>query len=62
MDTKLTERDVFLPNFAENIVVIAAVGAQQEIVEETSIVPLTPHKYIIAKAIRGNTKSFNNDA
>ena len=61
-DTILTEREVFAENLEANIVVIAAVGALQEIVEETSISPLIPHRYITPSAINGNTKSFKQIA
>lgn len=43
-ETILTESSVAFPNLAENIVVIAAVGAQAAITIEVSIVPLIPRK------------------
>ena len=61
-ETKLTESDVSLPNLAENIVVIAAVGALQDIRDEISIVPRTPQMYITPKAISGKTKSLSRIA
>lgn len=57
-DTKFTERGVSSPNFAANIVVIAAVGALQEIRDDTSIVPLIPQRYIMPKAKSGKMKSL----
>lgn len=57
-ETKFTEREVSAPNFEENIVVIAAAGAEQEISKDTSISPLTPQIYIPARAIAGNKISL----
>ena len=56
-ETILTESEVSLWNFAANIVVIAAVGALQEMSEDTSISPLIPQTYITPKAISGKIKS-----
>ena len=61
-DTKLTESEVSHPNLAENIVFIAATGAQQQIIEETSKVSLIPQTYIIASAISGKTNSRDKTA
>ena len=61
-DTKFTESEVSRPNFAENIVVIAAVGALQDISEEISKVPLIPHIYITPSANNGKANSFKNIA
>ena len=57
-DTIFTDISVSAPNFEENIVVIAAEGALQEITEEISIVPLIPQRYIMPKAAPGNITSF----
>ena len=43
-DTIFTESAVFCENFEENIVVMAAVGAETDIAVETSIVPLIPQR------------------
>ena len=61
-ETKLTESGVSASNFAANIVVIAAVGALQEITIETSISPLTPQRYIPPSANKGKITSFKNIA
>lgn len=58
-DTKVTEREVSCPNFAENIVVIAATGAQQDITEDTSITPRIEQRYIIPSAISGRITNLN---
>ena len=57
-DTKFTDKAVSQPNLSENIVVIAAVGAQQEITIDTNKSPLIPQRYIIARAIIGNKTSL----
>ena len=59
-DTILAESGVFLSNFAENIVVIAAVGALTDITEETKSVPLIPQRYIAPKIISGKTTNFKS--
>ena len=45
-DTMPTESSVFFENFEENIVVIAAVGALDEIIIDLSTISGTPNKYI----------------
>lgn len=61
-DTIFTESEVSAENFAENIVVIAAVGALQEITIEVSISPLIPQRYITPKDKAGYKTSFKNIA
>ena len=58
-ETKLTESEVSRPNFAANIVVIAATGALQEIIEEISISPLILQIYITANARSGKINNLN---
>ena len=58
-DTILTESDVSPPNFEENIVVMAAAGAETEMVIATKTSPLTPQKYIPNNVVRGKMNSFN---
>ena len=62
IDTIFTERAVSLSNFAENIVVTAAVGAAQEITNDTSKLPRIPQRYIPPKDNKGNKISFKNRA
>ena len=57
-DTILTESEVSPPNFEENIVVIAAVGAEAEMVIATKTSPLIPQKYIPNNAASGKIISF----
>ena len=57
-DTILTEREVSPPNFEENIVVMAAVGAEAEMVIATKTSPLIPQTYIPNNVARGKIKSF----
>ena len=57
-DTILTESEVSPPNFEENIVVMAAVGAEAEMVIATKTSPLIPQKYIPNNTARGKIKSF----
>ena len=62
-ETMPTESSVSpLSNFDENIVVMEAVGAQQEIAAEISITPRTPQRRITATAAAGKTKSRSNTA
>ena len=58
-DTILTEIEVSPPNFEENIVVMAAAGAETEMVIATKTSPLTPQKYIPNNVVRGKMNSFN---
>ena len=60
--TSLTESEVSALNFEENIVVLAAVGALQEIASDTSITPLMPQRYITATESKGNINSLNAKA
>ena len=57
-DTMFTDVEVSPPNFAANIVERAAVGALQEITDETSISPLTPQRYITPSAAEGKTTNL----
>lgn len=57
-DTILTESEVSPPNFEENIVVMAAAGAETEMVIATKTSPLTPQKYIPNNVTRGKINSF----
>ena len=57
-DTILTESEVSPPNFEENIVVMAAVGAEAEMVIATKTSPLTPQKYIPNNVTSGKINSF----
>ena len=59
METIFTERSVAFPNFEENIVVTAAVGAQAEIESDTSNVLRIPQRYSKPITATGNTISLN---
>ena len=61
-ETILTESDVLRPNLSENIVVIAATGALQEITIETKRFPLMPQRYERPRIKRGKANSFKNIA
>lgn len=52
-ETRFTESSVSLLNLVANIVVVAAIGALTAIATVISILPLTPHKYIIEINIAG---------
>ena len=61
-DTIVTDSSVSRLYFEENIVDIAAVGAEAEIVIDKRSVPRIPQKYIVNIIINGNTNSFRNIA
>ena len=57
--TTLTESSVSLLNFAENIVVVAAVGAAQAITKAMTILLLSPNGAIAKIARTGTTMSLS---
>lgn len=57
--TMLTESLTSLPNLAENIVVVAAVGAEDAITQATTTVLSIPAKDIITAVVTGITRSLN---
>lgn len=58
-ETMLTERVVSAPYLEENMVVMAAVGAEAEMVMATKTSPLIPQRYIPSKVRRGNMISLS---
>ena len=58
-ETILTERVVSAPYLDENMVVMAAVGAEAEMVMATKTSPLIPQRYIPSKVRRGNMISLS---
>ena len=55
--TRFTDKAVSLLYLAANIVVAAATDAPEEMIHETSIVPLIPHSISAPKTIRGTAIS-----
>lgn len=58
-ETILTERVVSAPYLDENMVVMAAVGAEAEMVIATKTSPLIPQRYIPINVKRGNIISLS---
>ena len=58
-ETILTERVVSAPYLDENIVVMAAVGAEAEMVIATKTSPLIPQRYIPNNVKSGNIISLS---
>ena len=61
-ETSVTESSVSAPYFEENIVVIAAVGAQLQMVSAKRIVPLIPHRYIANRTTSGKINNLKRIA
>ena len=58
-DTIPTDKSVSRPNFVENIVVVAAAGADDAIVQATNTSPETLHNHITSNETKGIATRLN---